>query len=160
MVKPNLWNGRFTKPSRTINRIVVHTQAGYGGVKSIESARIANGWKTGGYHIYIEIDGTIHLLYSLEAITNGVKGYNKDSIHICYEGGINKRTGKGEDTRTDNQKSALLTVLKELRKVLPNQPIVGHRDLSPDLNGNGIIEPFEWVKLCPCFDAIPEYKNI
>ena len=32
----------------------------------------------------------------------------------------------------------------------------GHRDLSPDLNGNGEIEPEEWVKACPCFDAEEE----
>lgn len=29
----------------------------------------------------------------------------------------------------------------------------GHRDLSPDLNGNGVIEPEEWVKVCPCFEV-------
>ena len=31
--------------------------------------------------------------------------------------------------------------------------LCGHRDLSPDLNGNGEIEPEEWIKECPCFDA-------
>lgn len=31
--------------------------------------------------------------------------------------------------------------------------LYGHRDLSPDLNHNGEIEPEEWVKQCPCFDA-------
>ncbi|MBP0439454.1 peptidoglycan-binding domain-containing protein [Tianweitania sediminis] len=31
----------------------------------------------------------------------------------------------------------------------------GHRDLSPDRNGNGIIEPFEHLKACPVFDVIP-----
>ena len=30
---------------------------------------------------------------------------------------------------------------------------VGHRDLSPDLNHNGEIEPEEWIKECPCFHA-------
>jgi hypothetical protein len=31
--------------------------------------------------------------------------------------------------------------------------VCGHRDLSPDLNGNGEIEPEEWIKQCPCFDT-------
>ena len=35
----------------------------------------------------------------------------------------------------------------------PGSRLCGHRDLSPDLNGNGEIEPEEWIKECPCFDA-------
>lgn len=31
--------------------------------------------------------------------------------------------------------------------------IVGHRDLSPDVNGDGIIEKNEWLKTCPGFDV-------
>jgi N-acetylmuramoyl-L-alanine amidase len=38
--------------------------------------------------------------------------------------------------------------------------IVGHRDLSPDTNGNGVVELHEWVKMCPCFDAGIEYAGI
>ena len=38
----------------------------------------------------------------------------------------------------------------------PGCKVCGHRDLSPDLNGNGEIEPEEWVKQCPCFDVSKE----
>jgi len=31
--------------------------------------------------------------------------------------------------------------------------IKGHRDYSPDLNGNGVIERNEWLKICPGFDV-------
>lgn len=31
--------------------------------------------------------------------------------------------------------------------------VVGHRDLSPDLDGDGTVEPEEWTKACPCFDV-------
>ena len=31
--------------------------------------------------------------------------------------------------------------------------MLGHRDTSPDLNGDGVIEPYEYVKVCPCFDV-------
>ena len=40
-----------------------------------------------------------------------------------------------------------------LLKEYPGSRVVGHRDLSPDLNHNGEIEPEEWIKECPCFDA-------
>ena len=29
-----------------------------------------------------------------------------------------------------------------------------------DENKNGKIDSYEWIKYCPCFDAISEYKNI
>jgi len=35
----------------------------------------------------------------------------------------------------------------------PGAEIVGHRDLSPDLDGDGEVEPDEWIKLCPQFDV-------
>ena len=47
-----------------------------------------------------------------------------------------------------------------LRKLYPYACIRGHRDFSPDLNGNGTIEPNEWIKDCPSFDAREEYKNL
>ena len=47
-----------------------------------------------------------------------------------------------------------------LKHTLNISKVQGHRDYSPDKNGNGIIERFEWIKDCPCFNAIPEYKNL
>ena len=35
--------------------------------------------------------------------------------------------------------------------------ILGHRDASPDKNGDGEIEPAEWIKQCPCFDVRAEF---
>ena len=35
----------------------------------------------------------------------------------------------------------------------PGCEVCGHRDLSTDLNGNGEIEPEEWIKACPCFEV-------
>ncbi|MZZ85577.1 N-acetylmuramoyl-L-alanine amidase, partial [Escherichia coli] len=36
----------------------------------------------------------------------------------------------------------------------------GHRDPSEDLNGDGTISPDEWIKQCPSFNAISEYKEL
>ena len=48
----------------------------------------------------------------------------------------------------------------DLRKLYPGAKIIGHRDTSPDLNGNGIVEPCEFIKACPSFDAKTEYRRI
>ena len=41
----------------------------------------------------------------------------------------------------------------------PGCRVCGHRDLSPDLNGNGEIEPEEWIKACPCFEVKAEWDG-
>ena len=41
----------------------------------------------------------------------------------------------------------------------PNAEVLGHRDLSPDLDKDGIVEPYEWVKSCPCFDVAKWLKS-
>lgn len=46
----------------------------------------------------------------------------------------------------------ILTLLRDY----PGCRICGHRDLSPDLNGNGEIKPEEWIKACPCFEVKKE----
>ena len=37
---------------------------------------------------------------------------------------------------------------------------MGHRDISPDKNGNGKIDTWEYIKACPCFNAMEEYKDL
>ena len=66
----------------------------------------------------------------------------------------------GKDNRTENQKESLLSEVKKAKKIFPKAVVVGHRDLSPDLNNDGIINPNEWTKYCPGFDAKNEYKNV
>lgn len=143
---------------RDIKYIVVHCTAGQAQqtTESIKDywARVL-GWKSYGYHYLISAAGTIENLTAIEKPTNGVKGHNHHAIHVCYKGGWN-----GTDTRTDAQKQSLLKILKDLRKLFPKAQIVGHRDLSPDLNNDGKITSNEWVKICPCFDAPKEYANI
>lgn len=132
----------------------------------------ARGFAKAGYHFYIRKDGTRFIGRSIEEVGAhvGDLGKNANSIGICYEGGLDeKSTAKktiGKDTRTEEQKAEILaTILEVMTKLKPLQPntkikIVGHRDLSPDLDGNGVVEPHEWVKLCPCFDATAEYKHV
>lgn len=155
---------------RKITRIVLHCTSGWPNqtTQSIKKYWKNNlGWKNVGYHKLIATDGTIEDLAPLSTVTNGVAGYNSDSVHICYKGGLKEITNEGKyiygDTRTPAQVDAFYEaindVLVELKKhqSIDNITILGHRDLSKDLNGNGKIETREWVKVCPTFDAIDEY---
>ncbi len=37
--------------------------------------------------------------------------------------------------------------------------MLGYRDTSLDLNDDGEVEPFEYIKACPCFDVQREFSN-
>jgi len=68
-------------------------------------------------------------------------------------GGLDK-DGKPEDNFTPEQYRALGMLLKNWRMVFPRvRDVCGHRDLSPDVDNDGVIEPWEWLKACPCFDV-------
>mgnify|MGYP000080094078 CR=1 FL=1 len=103
------------------------------------------GFRTVGYHFYIRRDGTITQHRKLLEVGAHCRPWNRCSIGICYEGGLD---GKGlpADTRTPAQKAALTQLLQELGRNFPAALTVGHRDLNPQ-------------KACPSFDAAKEYKK-
>lgn len=166
---------------RFIKWITIHCSAGFSLITDIEKtwytpkSKGGLGWKNPGYHIIIYVDGTTwyvtqdgsyskdETLWSPQKITNGVGGFNANNIHICYIGGINKKTGKAEDTRTDLQKESILSAFTKTFVFLKNYQeidkikIRGHRDFSPDLNNNNKIEARERLKECPSFEVRDEY---
>lgn len=148
---------------RPINEIVIHCSATRANQdytpEQLTRDHIARGFNSAGYHFYIRKSGNVHHFRPIEEIGAHVKGHNADSIGICYEGGMSN-DGKALDTRTEQQKKALTDLLTELKQKFPKAVILGHRDLSPDLDHDGTVEPNEWVKWCPSFDAKKEYKNI
>ena len=99
------------------------------------------------------------LLTPVDLPSTGVKWPYVASVNVSYTGGIS-RTGKAIDNRTEAQKQGLRELLKELRNRYPEAKIMGHRDISPDKNHNGVVDPWERIKECPCFNAIPEYADI
>lgn len=125
------------------------------------------GWKQVGYTDLFKLDGTVERLANNNEdanvdpweITNGAKGYNSVSRHIVYAGGTDKN-GKAKDTRTDAQKKAMKEYVLDFHRRFPDVKILGHRELSPDKNGNGIIEPSEWIKACPSFEVSEWLKSI
>lgn len=135
---------------REVNYIVVHCTATSQTAK-VESIkrywREKLGWKSTGYHYIIAADGTETQLANLTQITNGVKGHNANSVHICYIGGVDSN-GKPIDNRTEAQKFQMLKRIKYLKGLFPRAEIKGHRDF-PNVS-----------KACPCFDAIEEYSEL
>ena len=141
---------------RSINLIVVHCSATRADhaltTENLESEHRRRGFHGIGYHYYIRRDGTVVPTRPLEQIGAHAQGHNAHSIGICYEGGLDCN-GHPADTRTPEQKSALRLLVHQLLKRYRKSYVCGHRDLSPDLNGNGVVEPEEWIKVCPCFDV-------
>lgn len=146
---------------RSIKRIFVHCTAGSQRqtVADLQAEFKRKKWKRPGYHYVVQADGTITQLLDEEYVSNGVKGYNSTSIHVAYMGGIGAQ-GKATDNRTDAQKESLRKLLKLLKSRYPEADIMGHRDISPDKNGNGIVDSWERIKECPCFNAKEEYKDL
>ena len=148
---------------RDINLIVVHCSASKEGqdldVHDMDRIHKRRGWSGVGYNYVIKLDGEIQKGRDLEKIPAHVRGFNRNSIGVCYIGGVDQNN-KPKDTRTEKQKDSLLFLLMELKQRFPMAEIVGHRDLSPDLNGDGEITRNEWTKACPCFDAKTEYADI
>lgn len=155
----------YSPTVRRLTGIVIHCSATKEG-KDFTAADIdrwhrERGFNGIGYHFVIRLDGTIEAGRQLELPGAHTSGHNKDTIGICYIGGLDA-SGKAKDTRTDEQKEALRWLITAVRKYLPSGlglTVKGHRDYSPDKNGNGVIDKYERIKECPCFDAIPEYDN-
>lgn len=129
------------------------------GIEDIGRWHRQRGFRKVGYHYVILLDGTIRKGRDIAQVGAMCQGSNANSIGICYIGGLDA-DGKPKDTRTEEQKASLFFLLQQLREQFPDAMICGHRDFSPDLNGDGIIEPWEWMKACPCFDAIDEYQSL
>lgn len=116
-------------------------------------------WKNPGYHFLVKPDGSYENLLPIEKISNSVAGFNKHIIAISYIGGIDSK-GKPIDNRTYAQKATMLKLVVELKLKFKTAIVQGHRDFSPDKNHNGIIDWYEYIKWCPCFDAKKEYENL
>lgn len=116
------------------------------GFKRAEAARLAFNPTLFaiGYHFVIDADGTKETGRSLDEIGAHVAGHNANSIGICMV---------GTDQFTKAQWYALGSLVRALNLKYPTAAVVGHRDLSPDKNGDGTITPNEYLKICPGFNV-------
>ena len=115
-------------------------------VGQIRSWHKQRGFKDIGYHYVIYLDGSIHAGRDENAIGAHCTGHNRNSIGVCYVGGMTKDMKAAKDTRTPEQKKSLLQLLRQLKKKYPGARIRGHRDFA--------------AKACPSFDATREYERV
>lgn len=150
-----------------IDAIVIHASATREGqdvrMSDIDKWHKERGFACCGYHYVIDLDGKVEVgrplsMDGAHCNTKGVSGksYNKHSVGICYVGGLDK-DGNAKDTRTEAQKKAMRELIDSLMDKYPIIEVIGHRDASPDQNGDGQITKNEWIKLCPCFEVRAEF---
>lgn len=141
---------------RNITHIVIHCSATPEGrvvtAADIDRMHKQRGFSKIGYHRFVRLDGTVERGRPDSLIGAHVAGHNTASIGICYAGGVGA-AGKAKDTRTPAQKASLRKLVDEYLAKYPGARVVGHRDLSPDLDKDGKVERHEWLKECPCFDV-------
>lgn len=141
---------------RPITLLVVHCSATPAnrdiGAAEIRAMHKQRGFADIGYHHVIRRDGRIEPGRAEHVAGAHVQGHNRFSIGICLVGGV-KPDMTAETNFTEAQYCALSQLLKDLSARFPGARVCGHRDLSPDRNGDGKVTPGEWVKACPTFDV-------
>ncbi|MQY50777.1 N-acetylmuramoyl-L-alanine amidase [Rhodocyclus gracilis] len=97
-----------------------------------------------GYHFVLYSNGAVATGRAPAEIGAHVAGFNQKSLGVCLV---------GTDRFTSAQWDSLRVLITGLQKSYPSARVVGHRDLSPDTDGDGVVEPREWLKICPGFDV-------
>ena len=135
---------------REINKIIIHCSATREGenyeVAEIRKWHLARGFNDIGYHFYIDLHGEIHKGRDINKVGAHCKGHNRYSIGLCYCGGVEADGKTPKDTRTPEQKEALLAVLRTLKAMYPEAMIYSHNEFAN--------------KACPSFNATDEYKDL
>ena len=131
-----------------IKKIIIHCSATREGqdisADEIRGWHKDKGWSDIGYHYIIGLDGTIAKGREDNVPGAHCRGHNGNSLGVCYIGGVEQDGKTPKDTRTDEQKESLETLLTVLKIQHPDAKVYGHRDFSP--------------KACPSFDATEEYN--
>ncbi len=151
------------KALRAVHTLVWHCTATPEGkefsLDSIDRMHKARGFSGIGYHKLIHLDGSVDEGRSESVIGAHVAGHNTGTLGYSYVGGLTL-DGKAKDTRTGQQKATMLQLTNAAVIKYKLKQVVGHRDLSPDKDRDGVVEPHEWTKICPCFDTRKEYSHL
>jgi N-acetyl-anhydromuramyl-L-alanine amidase AmpD len=143
---------------KRVDYIVVHVTATPPkvdiGAEEVDAMHRQRGFSSIGYHYVVRRDGRVEKGRPEDRVGAHVQGFNSVSLGVSMVGGVDAR-GLPQDNATPAQYRALEQLLRALSGRHPAARICGHRDLSPDRDGDGVIEPQEHVKACPCFDAVP-----
>ena len=127
-----------------------------------------------GYHYVVDLDGSVWSGRGLDEVGAHAQYFNARSVGICLVGGA-ERDAQYTALQWKSLAEVVAMLLAEY-KLKPRAPkrtantanptgysisggVCGHRDVSPDINADGKIESFEWLKTCPGFDVTTWLKN-
>ena len=99
------------------------------------------------YHWVVELDGKRVRTLRDDQRGAHVGKANTGNIGICYVGGMDKNMRLPKDTRTEEQKKSLLTLIRTYNERYPGITIRGHRDWPGTR------------KACPSFDVTAWLKE-
>lgn len=121
-------------------------------VEQLRSDHRKKGYEEIGYHFYVRRTGEIIPCRSIIYQGAHVGHHNRESVAICYEGGLTAIKGQkgmtAADTRTEAQQASMIHIIRYLKQFYPQARVIGHRDF-PGVN-----------KECPFFDAKAEYSTL
>lgn len=153
---PRMWEALGVPASgRFVDEIIVHYTATPQGEEfsnaQIKASHLARGFSDIGYHYAIGLKGEVRPGRPEAVAGAHCTGHNTHSIGVSYVGGCPPRSVQGwqnigMDTRTPEQKAALIALLKVLKRKYPAATIHGHNEFAN--------------KPCPGFNAREEYKEI
>ncbi len=119
---------------RKINRIIIHCSATPEDkdftVQQIDQWHRQRGFRCIGYHFVIYRDGSVHEGRPIEEIGAHCKGYNANSIGICYIGGCAADGKTPKDTRTEAQRLALIALVRKLKAKYLSATVHGHNEFA------------------------------
>ena len=132
------WASTLTKRN-TINMIVLHhAESSSCTAKDIHSWHIQRGYSGIGYHYFINKKGEIFKGRPDNTVGAHAKGYNSNSIGVCFEGRYNK------ESMPQAQIQAGKELVAYLKKKYNITNVKKHKDLlATDCPGN--LFPFEYI---------------
>lgn len=135
---------------RKIKEIIVHCTDSEAGkaftVADVDRWHRQRGWKGCGYHYLITLDGKVEQGRPEQIAGAHCTGRNSESLGVCYVGG--RDLGKVKDTRTPEQKKALITLIRQLMHThgISLENVRCHNEFSN--------------RACPCFSVTKLRKEI
>lgn len=143
-------DGKMMDSPQSVRFLVIHCSATKCNRNYTEKQLLrdhkARGFRTVGYHFYCRKDGSLTQFRKLLEVGAHARPYNRCSIGICYEGGLDEE-GRPANTLTHAQHRVIRHLLLQLKILFPQAEIVGHRDL-----------PGATPKECPCFNAAELFR--
>ena len=136
-------------PADSVSYLIIHCSATRESQdytpEQLKHDHMQRGFIDVGYHFYIRKDGTTTQHRRLNEVGAHCRPFNRCSIGICYEGGLDAK-GKPKDTRTLKQRASLIGLLLDLHRQFPKAVIRGHNEMPGASN-----------KECPCYRPSTEY---